>query len=184
MAVLLIACLCAMGLATPTSIMVGTGRAAELSVLFRQGDALETLSYVQVVALDKIRTLTEGRPELTDFEITDGFDQAEVLRLVASAEGKSEHPIAQAIVWRAGGRRVAFVGDWVSDAPTLAHADGGIAIGTSTDVVIEAADIVLMSGDVNGAAQVLTCVRLHRSIWSGSRVRSRTYKPSAIPCLT
>ena len=90
MAVLLIACLCAMGLATPTSVMVGTGRAAELGVLFRQGNALETLCDVQVVALDEIRTLTEGCPGLTDFEITDGFDQAEVLRLVASAEGKSE----------------------------------------------------------------------------------------------
>ena len=97
-AVLIIACPCAMGLATPTSIMVGTGRAAELGVLFRKGEALQLLQQTKVVALDKTGTLTEGKPLLTDFEVTADFNQQEVLQLVASVEAKSEHPIAHAIV--------------------------------------------------------------------------------------
>jgi Cu+-exporting ATPase len=78
-AVLIIACPCAMGLATPTSIMVGTGRAAELGVLFRRGDALQTLNDVQTIALDKTGTLTEGHPELTDLTVMNGFEEADVL---------------------------------------------------------------------------------------------------------
>jgi Cu+-exporting ATPase len=97
-AVLIIACPCAMGLATPTSIMVGTGRAAELGVLFRKGDALQTLSGITALALDKTGTITKGRPELTDFLVTPGFDRAEVLALAAAAEARSEHPVATAIV--------------------------------------------------------------------------------------
>jgi Cu+-exporting ATPase len=97
-AVLIIACPCAMGLATPVSIMVGTGKAAELGVLFRKGEALQTLQEARVVALDKTGTLTRGRPKLTDLEVAPGFDEAEVLALVASLEQKSEHPIARAIV--------------------------------------------------------------------------------------
>ena len=83
-AVLIIACPCAMGLATPTSIMVGTGRAAELGILFRRGDALQALGEVNVVALDKTGTLTKGRPEMTDLVVIDGFDRTEVHRLVAA----------------------------------------------------------------------------------------------------
>ena len=97
-AVLIIACPCAMGLATPTSIMVGTGRGAELGVLFRRGDALQSLQEVRVVALDKTGTLTEGRPELTDLTLADGFDRAQVLAAIAAVEAKSEHPIARALV--------------------------------------------------------------------------------------
>ena len=97
-AVLIIACPCAMGLATPTSIMVGTGRGAELGVLFRKGEALQQLKNTQVVAVDKTGTLTEGKPKLTDFEVTEAFDKDRVFQLLASVEQKSEHPIAYAIV--------------------------------------------------------------------------------------
>lgn len=294
-AVLIIACPCAMGLATPTSIMVGTGRAAEIGILFRKGEALQTLRHAEVVALDKTGTLTKGRPELTDLMVTDGFEHDVVLQLVASVESRSEHPIAEAIiegakarglalqsidsfdavpgfgikasvagheVWvgadrlmtgngidvhrfedeatqladegksplyaaidgrlaailavsdpikestpqalkalhelglkvamitgdnrrtaqaiarqlgidevvaevlpdgkveavkalRQGGRQVAFVGDGINDAPALAEADVGIAIGTGTDVAIESADVVLMSGDLTGVPNAI-----------------------------
>lgn len=97
-AVLIIACPCAMGLATPTSIMVGTGRGAELGVLFRKGEALQLLQEAKVVAVDKTGTLTEGKPTLTDFNVQSGFERKQVLTLVASVEAKSEHPIALAIV--------------------------------------------------------------------------------------
>ena len=72
-AVLIIACPCAMGLATPTSIMVGTGRGAEMGVLFRKGEALQALQEVKVIAVDKTGTLTEGKPTLTDFHVQQGF---------------------------------------------------------------------------------------------------------------
>ena len=97
-AVLIIACPCAMGLATPTSIMVGTGRGAELGVLFRKGEALQALQGVRVVALDKTGTLTAGKPALTDLVVTEGFARGGVLAAVAAVEARSEHPIAQAIV--------------------------------------------------------------------------------------
>ena len=103
-AVLIIACPCAMGLATPTSIMVGTGRAAELGVLFRRGEALQALRDVRVVAFDKTGTLTLGRPELTDLVCAPGLTDLEVLGLVATAERRSEHPLAQAIVAAAEAR--------------------------------------------------------------------------------
>ena len=295
--VLIIACPCAMGLATPTSIMVGTGRAAELGVLFRKGDALQALQGVKVVALDKTGTLTAGRPELTDMVVMPGFDEAEVLALLAAAEAQSEHPVANAILRAAklrglavpqatgfaaipgfgvqvtvNGRQVlagadrlmrreavslptsdpalaiaqkgrtplylavdgqlaavagvadpikpttpaaiaalqaqglrvvmitgdnqataakiaaelgivdvvaevlpagkvaaveglrvhgpvVFVGDGINDAPALAAADVGIAIGTGTDVAIEVADVVLMSGDLTAVVSSFTISR-------------------------
>lgn len=106
-AVLIIACPCAMGLATPTSIMVATGKAAELGVLFRRGEALQALADVRVVAFDKTGTLTLGRPVLTDLAPADGFSADEVLRLAAAVERRSEHPIATAIVEAADGKGLA-----------------------------------------------------------------------------
>jgi len=97
-AVLIIACPCAMGLATPTSIMVGIGRGAEMGILFRKGEALQLLKDATVVAVDKTGTLTEGRPVLTDLEVAPGFDRKQVLAQVAAVESRSEHPIARAIV--------------------------------------------------------------------------------------
>lgn len=109
-AVLIIACPCAMGLATPTSIMVGTGRGAEMGVLFRKGEALQLLKDAKVVAVDKTGTLTEGRPVLTDLDVASGFERHEVLAKVAAVESRSEHPIARAIVVSAEEEGIALPG--------------------------------------------------------------------------
>lgn len=97
-AVLIIACPCAMGLATPTSIMVGTGRGAEMGVLFRQGSALQALQQSKGVIFDKTGTLTEGKPTITEWITLSEFEENEVLTLAASIEAKSEHPTAEALV--------------------------------------------------------------------------------------
>ncbi|WP_258869782.1 heavy metal translocating P-type ATPase [Paracoccus thiocyanatus] len=96
-AVLIIACPCAMGLAVPVSIMVGTGRGAELGVLFRRGDALQTLAQARIVGFDKTGTLTQGAPALTAIEAED-IEPLDALRLAASAEARSEHPLAAAVL--------------------------------------------------------------------------------------
>ncbi|MGV8838413.1 copper-translocating P-type ATPase, partial [Cellvibrio sp.] len=107
-AVLIIACPCAMGLATPTSIMVGTGRAASLGLLFRSGTALQTLAEVKTIAFDKTGTLTLGKPKLTDFIVASGFEKNAVLALSAAAEQHSEHPIANALVDAAASEKIAL----------------------------------------------------------------------------
>lgn len=107
-AVLIVACPCAMGLATPTSIMVGTGRAADLGILFRQGDALQTLREIDTVVFDKTGTLTQGKPALTHMQVAAGFDETAVLQWLASAQSHSEHPIAHAIVQAAQARGMTF----------------------------------------------------------------------------
>jgi Cu+-exporting ATPase len=96
--VLIIACPCAMGIATPISVMVGTGRAAELGVFVREGEALQAFRETDVIAFDKTGTLTKGRPELTDVRVAEGFDENEVLALAAAVETRSEHPIGETIV--------------------------------------------------------------------------------------
>jgi P-type Cu+ transporter len=105
-AVLIIACPCALGIATPLSIMVATGKGAEAGVLIRSAEALETAHKLDVLILDKTGTLTRGQPALTDVGAVNGFDELELLRLVAAAEVRSEHPLAQAIVTGARDRGV------------------------------------------------------------------------------
>jgi len=97
-AVLVIACPCALGLATPTSIMAGSGRAAEFGILFKGGEHLEATHKIDTILLDKTGTVTNGTPELTDVRIAQGYEENDLLQLVASAERLSEHPLAQALV--------------------------------------------------------------------------------------
>ncbi|NOQ87332.1 MAG: heavy metal translocating P-type ATPase, partial [Gammaproteobacteria bacterium] len=107
-AVLIIACPCALGLATPMSIMVGTGKGATMGVLIKKAEALETLEKVDVLVVDKTGTLTEGKPELVSVKAVNGFEEDEVLALAASLERASEHPLAEAIVQGAGLRNVSL----------------------------------------------------------------------------
>ena len=124
-AVLIIACPCALGLATPTSIMVGTGKGAEAGVLFRNAEALEHLGSVKAVVLDKTGTLTEGKPRVTDIvRASDALPQDDLLALVAAAERASEHPLADAIVREATETRALTL---FEATDFLATAGGGIA---------------------------------------------------------
>ncbi len=106
--VLIIACPCALGLATPTAIVVATGKAAEQGILLKGGDAIERIRDVDVVLLDKTGTLTEGTPRLTDVVPLEGWDEADLLALAAAAETKSEHPIGEAVVAEAAARDLAL----------------------------------------------------------------------------
>ena len=128
--VLIIACPCALGLATPISIMVGVGRGAQAGVLIRNAEALERFEAVDTLVVDKTGTLTEGRPALAAIHPAAGFDEAELLRLGASLERSSEHPLAEAVV--------------------RAAAERGIALGEATDFAASAGGGV--AGDVDGRA--------------------------------
>jgi Cu+-exporting ATPase len=105
-AVLIIACPCALGLATPMSIMVGTGRGATTGVLVKNAEALELMEKIDTLVVDKTGTLTVGKPKLIAVEVAGDFDEADVLRLAAALERGSEHPLAAAIVDGAGEREI------------------------------------------------------------------------------
>lgn len=122
-----------MGLATPTSIMVGTGRGAEMGILFRKGEALQLLKDAKVVAVDKTGTLTEGRPLMTDLELAEGFELDLVLAKVAAVESRSEHPIARAIVEAALGKEISL--------PTLTEFDSITGMGVRATVDGERVEI-------------------------------------------
>jgi Cu+-exporting ATPase len=125
-AVLIIACPCALGLATPMSIMVGVGRGASLGVLIKNAEALEHMEKVDTLVVDKTGTLTEGRPAVTQIVTAPGFDEAEVLRLSAAVERASEHPLALAIVEAAKARTVAVPDVTDFDSPTGRGARGTV----------------------------------------------------------
>lgn len=108
-AVLIIACPCALGLATPTAILVGTGRGAQLGVLIKNAESLERVHKVQTIILDKTGTITEGRPSITDLVTFDDCHEAELVRLAASLENKSEHPLARAVVEYAAKKNIPLV---------------------------------------------------------------------------
>ncbi|MGW3124081.1 heavy metal translocating P-type ATPase [Streptomyces sp. NPDC001107] len=167
-AVLIIACPCALGLATPLSVMVGTGKGAQAGILIRSAEALETAHKLDTVVLDKTGTVTEGRPVLTDVHPAGGFDEAELLRLVAAAEADSEHPLAQAVVSGVRDRGLhpptATGFDSVTGKGVQATVDGRVVlVGTARllgDVGIDTTDLVpvatVYSGD--GKTPVLAAV--------------------------
>ncbi|MFQ5882830.1 MAG: heavy metal translocating P-type ATPase [Candidatus Methylomirabilales bacterium] len=109
-AVLVIACPCALGLATPTALMVGSGMGAETGILIRSGEAIQTLKDITVIVFDKTGTITKGKPEVTDVVAVNGFNEESVLRLAGSAERGSEHPLGRAIVEWAEAKGVALAG--------------------------------------------------------------------------
>ncbi len=154
--VLIIACPCALGLATPMSIMVGVGRGAQAGVLIKNAEALERMEKVDTLLVDKTGTLTEGKPAVIEIVPADGFDQRQVLRLAASVERASEHPLAQAIVRAAEGQglQLASVDDF--DSPTGKGAIGSvngqrIALGNRTFL----AEQGIAVGDLDGQAERL-----------------------------
>jgi Cu+-exporting ATPase len=163
-AVLIIACPCALGLATPMSIMVGTGRGARSGVLVRDAAALEQLATVDTVVLDKTGTLTEGRPRVTSVVAAPGFDEETVLRLAAAVEVGSEHPLASAIVAAARERRLPL-------GPTTGfRAEVGLGVmGTAEGrrPIIASAAMSFSSVSV-----IVNALRLHRTNRSTQRPNS------------
>ncbi len=155
-AVLVVACPCAMGLATPISIMVASGKAAELGVLVRRGEALQALRETTTIAFDKTGTLTKGRPELTDFRVAPGVDEATALALVAGAEKRSEHPIAAAILRGAQARGLA-----VPEPETFDSQPGfGVVATVGGRRVLVGADRAMTQAGVDVAAFAADAARL------------------------
>lgn len=154
-AVLIIACPCALGLATPMSIMVGVGRGAEAGVLIKNAEALERLEKVDTLVIDKTGTLTEGKPAVTAIETVAGLEEAELLRLAASVERASEHPLAAAIVAAAETRSIALspVSDF--DSPTGKGAlgtiaDQRVALGNASFLAEQGVDIATLADAAEG----------------------------------
>jgi Cu+-exporting ATPase len=148
-AVLIIACPCALGLATPMSIMVGVGRGAQSGVLIKNAEALERMERVDTLVIDKTGTLTEGKPAVTAIVTAPGFQELEVLRLAASIERASEHPLAAAIVRAAEARTIGLTAVTDFDSPSGKGALGKVE---STRIALGNAKVVAMAGDgVNDA---------------------------------
>ena len=167
-AVLVIACPCALGLATPTSIMAGSGRAAEFGILFKAGEHLETTHHIGTVILDKTGTVTNGTPMLTDVIVANGMEEEEFLSLIASAEKQSEHPLAQAIVQGIQARKIAL-----SDVEEFEAIPGygvkaivkqnGLLIGTrklmkQNNVDIASAEVVMEEFEAQGKTAMLASI--------------------------
>lgn len=141
--VLIIACPCALGLATPMSLMVGIGKGAENGILIRSGEALQTAQSIQTIVLDKTGTITKGKPELTDAVLAEGWQEHELLRLAASVEKASEHPLAEAIVEGARSRNVSLSNPSAFEAVpghgVIATVDGHrVVLGNSKLMALEA----------------------------------------------
>jgi Cu+-exporting ATPase len=190
--VLIIACPCALGLATPMSIMVGTGRGAELGVLLRNAEALEVLEQVDTLVVDKTGTLTEGKPALTTVAAFGSVDEAALLRLVASLERVSEHPLASAIVRGAESRGIttAAVTDFrsttgkgvtgVVDGRTVAVGNAALLadLGASVDTLTARADELRRNGEtvmfvaIDGAAAGLIGVADPVKATTGEAIRA------------
>ena len=152
--VLIIACPCALGLATPMSIMVGVGRGAHAGILIRDAQALERLERVDTIVIDKTGTLTEGKPKVVGIVPADGFDENQLLRLAASVERGSEHPLAKAVLDAAGERQLApgEVSDFVSCAGKGATGivDGrAVALGNAVLMT----ELRIATADLDGAAE-------------------------------
>ena len=157
--VLVIACPCALGLATPTAIMVGTGKGAELGVLMKGGEALESTHRVDTVVLDKTGTITQGKPELTDIRVYAAQSEADLLALSASAERGSEHPIARAIVEAAEQRNLTLVSpdsfravagrgiDAVVSGKRVLAGNAKLMLESGIDVSASAADAIRLAGE-------------------------------------
>ncbi len=160
-AVLVVACPCAMGLATPAAIMVGSGRAAELGVLFRRGEALERLDHVDTIVFDKTGTLTAGAPQLIEVAAVEGISGDALLRLAAAADSASEHPLAAAIVAgaRARGLELAAARDFVA-LPGL----GAQARVEAHSVLVGSARLLAEHGVAGAALEALAAPLLARGL--------------------
>ena len=167
-AVLIIACPCALGLATPMSIMVGVGRGAQAGVLIKNAESLERLEKVDTLVIDKTGTLTEGKPAVTAIVPAEGFEESEILRIAASVEQASEHPLAAAIVSAAKQRGLALARVMGFDAPTGKGAIGmverkRVVLGTAkflSELKIDAGPLAAAADDLrkNGGTAIFIAI--------------------------